>query len=235
MTGPLYRIKLYGHSGQDGEWFVKQLAVVLRMTEEEAERAVQAVPVVVKEGLAKDQADRLEEILTGINALFLVEPMGEGEALPEFQAEALDSAASADADREDALKADIWMTVGVVAAGLLIVLSIVGYISSWKNFGSESTAPVTESSKDRSVLPAMDPKVKEEKIRSLRSEIGSAEVQVTRLGEQLKLILGDSPSSSDIRALKERDKRLIAVGRKLADTRIRILQLQKELQNLESR
>ncbi len=236
MAGPLYRIKLYGHSGQDGEWFVKKLAVVLQLSEAEAEDLVHAVPVVIKEGIEKDQADRLGEILTSIQALFLVEPMGGVEATAEAQPAKFGVPEAAEpADRDDALRADIWMTVGLVCAGLLVVLSAVGYISSWKSFLSEPSNPKARESKERVHRPPQNPKDAAERIRTLGDAISAAEKRESLLDGRLKLMVDDKPPASDFTALRERDKRLIDVGRKLADARYNILRLKKELKDLESK
>jgi hypothetical protein len=236
MAGPLYRIKLYGHSGQDGEWFVKKLAVVLQLSDAEAEDLVHAVPVVIKEGIEKDPADRLGEILTSIQALFLVEPMGEIGETAEAQPTTFDVLeATVQADRQDALRADIWMIIGVVGAGILIVLSVVGYISSWRSFSSEASAPTTRSSKKHVHRPPMSPKDAAERIRTLGVEISASEKQENLLEEHLKLMVEDKPPSSDFRSLQERDKRLIDVGRKLADARLKVLRMKKELKDLEQK
>lgn len=234
MTAPLYRIKLYGHSGQDEEWFAKKLAVILETTDEEAEGLVRTVPVVIKDGLDKDRAERLKEILAAINALFLVEPMGETAVPAESLSEETGGPASAEAEKQDARRADIWMTVGVGCAAFLVLFSVVGYIFSWKSFLHQPKISAEHSSNDRSLFP-LDPKVKDEKIRTLRAEIGAAEKRATILGEGLKLIVEEPRRSSDSRARRERDNRLIDAGRKLADARSRALLLRKELRDLESR
>lgn len=235
MAGPLYRIKLYGHSGQDGEWFVKKLAVVLQVSDAEAEDLVHAVPVVIKEGIGKESADTLGEILTSIQALFLVEPMGEIEETAEAQPPKFDVLeATVRADKQDALRADVWMIFGAVAAGFLIILSVVGYISSWKSYSPDASAPATLPSKQRVHHPPMNPKDVAERIRALGDEINAAEQQETLFQGHLKLILENSPPSSDVNAVRERDKRLIDIGRKLADARLKVLRLKKELKDLES-
>ena len=235
MTAPLYRIKLYGHSGQDTEWFAKKLAVILEMSDEDAVTLVKKAPAVIKEGIDKDRVERLREILASINALILVEPMGEIDVTPESQLEKLDALASVEVEKQDTLRADTWMTVGIACAGILVVLTVVGYIASWDDFGRQSSVAVAQASKDRPRPPALDPKKKDRKMRSLRAGIRAAEKEAATLDEQVKLMAGDSPPPSDIRAWKDRDKRLIAAGRKLDHAKFRVLQLRKELHDLESR
>lgn len=235
MTRPFYRIKLYGYAGEDKEWFVQKLAVLLKKDARETEGLIQEVPVVIKEGLEKQQAESLGEILSSIDALFLVEPV-EGAESPSEPLPVPDEAeVSAEADRQDALRADVWMTIGVVTAGLLIVLSIVGYISTWKNFGARTANPEIRSPRNPSKPTVMDSKATEERIRTLRSEISAADKQAAIFSDELKLTVESVPPSADLAARRDRDKQLVATGRKLADVRLKALQLRKELRGLESK
>lgn len=73
MSEQLYRIRLYGHSGENREQFVKSLSTVLGIEYDEADGILRSVPVVVRSGLFKDQADQIQKLLSAIKALSLIE------------------------------------------------------------------------------------------------------------------------------------------------------------------
>ncbi len=77
MASPLYRIKLYGHTSDDRDAFVRNLAAILGTDEEGARAALMNVPVVIKEGLPKEKAQSVQETLGLIKALSIMEPTGE--------------------------------------------------------------------------------------------------------------------------------------------------------------
>jgi len=83
MTEPRYRLRLYGQSGDDPVAFARSLAALLKIDRGAAEELLGKAPVVIKEDLSQDEAEKLREIITIIRGLCLVEPMdgGSSEAL----------------------------------------------------------------------------------------------------------------------------------------------------------
>ena len=76
MPGPLYRIKLYGHSASDTELFCRNLATVLAIDVEKARALLRNAPVVIKEGIEKEQGRRVPAgSLKPIRALCIIEPV----------------------------------------------------------------------------------------------------------------------------------------------------------------
>lgn len=75
MTEPRYRLRLYGQSGDDPIAFARSLAALLKIDPGTAEALVGRVPVVIKEDLSEDEAEKLREIIAIIRGLCLVEPM----------------------------------------------------------------------------------------------------------------------------------------------------------------
>jgi hypothetical protein len=82
MSESLYRIKLYGHTGEDKEAFAENLAAVLQVDEKRARSLVAGVPSVLGEGLPQKRAQVLMEALKIIRALVIMEPM-EGGSIAE--------------------------------------------------------------------------------------------------------------------------------------------------------
>ncbi len=126
MSEGLYRIKLYGHVGDDEQDFCKNLAAVLHVDEEKARSLVADVPSVLEEGIPQHRAEVLMGALKIIRALVIMEPM-EGGALPERTAleKERDYFLGTDALRSEEPSPrvkSIWMQWGVGLTTLAIVL-----------------------------------------------------------------------------------------------------------------
>jgi len=75
MAGSLYRIKLYGQSGDDPEAFAQSLAELLRIRTPLASALLRRTPVVIRENLTREEAENVREMIAVINGLCLVEAM----------------------------------------------------------------------------------------------------------------------------------------------------------------
>lgn len=148
MSGPTYRIKLYGQSGNDPEKFCRDLAAALGLTPDEARAFLKQVPVVIREGVPKERAERLTEFLASINALVLAESEG-----PETVADAAMSPQilpvelqRKQAEREDAVRYGFWLVaLGAVAATFVL---FVGGTILWSYLKvSAKNQPTVQASK----------------------------------------------------------------------------------------
>jgi len=203
MPGPACRIKLYGHTGKDVEEFSKKLASVLHVDEDQAERLLRDAPVVIKEGLDKEEADKLVSILTALRALCIVEYEGVQpvEEKPKErsapQAPATDKAKPV--KERDSMRSALWMAVAVGLAGFLILFSVGAYISSYINlYRKVPKVETTEQARPQARQPEAE--VDEAKVIEI-------ETRVEKLEEELKdLKVNRAAAEKDLESLQRQGR-----------------------------
>lgn len=146
MPATLYRIKLYGHSGDDTETFCKNLAVILGIDLEEARSLLLESPAVIKEGVEREKAEEFCKLLEPIRALCIVEPLdgvaGESAPLPGIASALLSERSKADdVEKKATLRSWTWTTALVVTIGAFLLFVVIGLISSFWGLYSHNRPP----------------------------------------------------------------------------------------------
>lgn len=227
MAGSQYRIKLYGHTSKDLRAFLKHLASILGTDEDGARQILLEVPVVIKEGISRDKARSLQEALTLIQALCLIEPMP-GEK-PER--EGTDSAAIGqllESVRSD-LSTDkrtwtskIWWPVGLGVATVLLVWGALAIMSSHRS--TVPHRPRVSVSRDSVGTPAhQDPSREYERysrdelitlMEQLQDE--AQELRVNLKAEEKALVALYNQAAPDREALRMKKRDLVSLRNQLA-------------------
>jgi hypothetical protein len=194
-----YIIKLYGHGSSDPKEFCDDLARILDVSIYEAEELLSRVPVVVKRGMNKADADELYVLLQSISAWSIMEaPDGLSIAeqrpdKPIYRAIAEDVQ---DEFRSEGNKGHPLLWLGVLL-GLILFLglfTLVGVLSSVGSVSHSISAkkPVTIQP-DQSDVPEVDtvelesPDIIRERIQQLESSLRSLYAQRTEVQESWNL------------------------------------------------
>ncbi len=128
MNGRRYRIKLYGHTSSEPQKFLKNLAAFLGTDEQGAQALLEQAPVVIKEGLDKERANVLQEALSLMRALSILEPMEGQDEGDQARLAAVDRILDSYRARAEETS-EPWFSrrwvLGAIAAGI-IVLCLMG-------------------------------------------------------------------------------------------------------------
>jgi len=204
MSERLYRIKLYGHSSGDPDFFVVELAAVLEIDPESARALLQSTPVVIKEGITLPEAEHLEGLLNVIKALFIVEPTEEYADPAQSGAESgtpieILKQELEDKERKKNLRSYIWLGVASLS-GIVIAASLIGsFISSYSRSSLQNRTKlpvvketVKEKSSEESLLSSAPAKadlselyrqmeISEQKIQEMEFQLGLAQQELQKL------------------------------------------------------
>jgi hypothetical protein len=160
MAEKLYRIKLYGYSGDNPEAFARSMAALVSADPGDVLEWLKRPPVTVKEGLPKEKADTIVEAINILRGLCLAEPV-DAEPGDEAMARLAElsmmrqAEAGAYADKFDSLfsRPRTWLIVGGVVILLLIAISIslLGGRDAAENVNTVDR-PALETPKDGSVI-----------------------------------------------------------------------------------
>lgn len=175
MAGAKFQVKLYGHTSDDVESFSKKLAAILGISETEAMIIMHEVPLVVRDNLVKNAAENLNELLTSIRALSIVEPMDGITTEPVAQvaqpvAPALPESAAVP-DEKDEFRFRLWTVLGVGLAGFLALFIFVGMIVSYLNLYETKPAKSTSPGKGTGVLGFIMPGIDEDDVAKMEAKV----------------------------------------------------------------
>jgi hypothetical protein len=230
-----YQVKLYGFTSEDARAFCRDLARVLRTTDEEAWSLLLDAPLVVKDGLDKAQAQRLSETLVSISALCLMEPM-DGTAEEEEVPEAPPLVPEATEPEPELVNRALWSfriwsaIVVVVGVGLL-VFGAIAYFVSYRNLspvkgsGANQSSEVTTQTKAAESGPeAAETRAKLiERIEALQTSLNDSRAKAKELEDEINATAG--AMGTDPFELRKKKQTLHA-------HRIDITNAQKELRSL---
>jgi hypothetical protein len=131
MAERLYRVKLYGYTGDNPEAFARSLGALVKRDPKEVLEMLKHPPIVLKEGLPKDRADTIVEAVNILKGLCLSEPM---RAAPEDDAMARLAELTMMRDAQgDTIKDDAWAFFSkrrtAIIVGVIIFLFVL--LISW--------------------------------------------------------------------------------------------------------
>lgn len=139
-----YRIKLYGHSSADPDFFLVELAAVLETEMEAARSLLKSAPVVIKEGISLEEAEHLQGLLRLIKALSIVEPT---EEIAEPPAQSSPSPTEhfddlkqelREKEQKEALRSYAWLGAAALGATVILVWLVYAFFSSYSRSSLEN-------------------------------------------------------------------------------------------------
>ncbi len=196
-----YRIKLYGHTSADPETFCTNLADALDVGMEESKLLLRQAPVTIADEIGEEEAESLQNRLTSIKALFILEPTSEETAYqgPEA-AEALFPSEDLAAPpfrlpKDDSLRWLAWTGVLAVLAGILLLFIVAAFTSTYlKLEHDQPRSPMQEREIRKSSEGPSEDQVAAEKAElaeNIINRIDSLEREIPNLQAKLKEALDD--------------------------------------------
>ena len=181
-----YTVKLYGHLSDNPERFYHQLADLLGIDVGNAAALVRDVPVIVRQSLPREQAERMAADLASIRALCLIESEGD-EPEPEERAKPLSSvlaeASAGPEEQENLQPGRMWLGISLGVLALILVVALVSFLSMFKQMYRENqdtpSPPATQSPAE--AVPASAPPSDlqlEERIASMEERIELIRAQI---------------------------------------------------------
>jgi hypothetical protein len=169
---------------------VVELAAVLEIDPESARALLKSVPVVIKEGISKQQAEHLQDLLRVINALSLMEPT---EEIPRTAKDLLEPQPDVQAlkqqrEEKETLRSYALVGAAVAVSSILVIWLAAAFFSSYSRSSSQNLAkpPIVESeSPEPQASP--EPQPKAPILSELYQEKESAEFRVQQLEFELQL------------------------------------------------
>ncbi len=244
MPDVTYRIKLYGHSSGDPDFFLVELAAILEIDPKSARALLKSVPVVIKEGISKQEAEHLQDLLRVIKALSLVEPTEEihetARELPNPQSDAQSLKQELDEKKQrETLRS--YALVGVTAAvgAIIVVWLLAGFFSSYSRTSAQNVAkpPIVEpkspepsaATPTRRQAPNLADLYKEKesgelKVQQLEFEMRLAEQELTRLY---------SKYPNDPNSIREKKVEIARYRERLLAEKTALKKLQTQVQAIE--
>lgn len=245
MHDVTYRIKLYGHSSGDPDFFLVELAAILEITPEAARELLKSVPVVIKEGIPKKEAEHLQDLLHVIKALSLVEPTEEiAEAagdLPDLQSDAQRLKQDLEEkERKETLRSYAMVGVAAAVAMIIAVWLLAGFFSSYSRSSAQNQAkpPIVETPPTE--LPAAAPPLSQApNLSELYKEKESGEFRVQQLefemqlaDQELRRLYAKYPN--DPNSIREKKVEIAGYRDKLLAERAALKKLQTKVQAIEA-
>ncbi|HTY26215.1 MAG TPA: hypothetical protein VMC85_24005 [Desulfomonilaceae bacterium] len=150
MSANDYSVKLYGHGSRDPKEFCDDLARVLGIPVDEAEDLLNQLPVVVKRGMQKADAEEVCTLLRSSSAWCILEtPDGESITDDEMEKPAEQATVPGPPARHlfkrDKAHPRLWLGILLGVTGLLGLFVLVGLLGSMETIGRAIPAkkPVT--------------------------------------------------------------------------------------------
>ncbi|MFH0821972.1 MAG: hypothetical protein V2B18_04425, partial [Pseudomonadota bacterium] len=189
MPKPYYALKLYGHTGTDHDVFVRKLAAALGVSEDQADRVVKNVPVVLREGLDKQTAEKLKNDLVSINALCIIEGFGDepepakpDKAPEKDQVKGFDGAPVIKDSEATHSTIKFFLVLGLIAALPIVLMS--SYFVSYSHKDTRGHYGSGDEAATRYVKPGAASS--QEDVHALAREIQSTEEAVSEQEFQLE-------------------------------------------------
>jgi len=182
MSANDYSIKLYGHGSRDPKEFCDDLARVLGIPVDEAEDLLNQLPVVVKRGLQKADAEELHALLRSSSAWCILEtPDGEPITDDGMEKPAEQATVQGPVSKKDKAHPRLWLGILLGVTGLLGLLVLVGLLGSMETIGRAVPAkkPVTIQS-DQTEESQADT-TEEETAEAIQARIQQLESSLTSL------------------------------------------------------
>lgn len=240
-----YRVVLYGHVVDDQALFCRRLAAALNISEELARKRAERKPVILEKGLSKQSAENLNQLLTSIGGLCLVQPEGNAPA-DSFEAiPGLNEALKRDSSREK--RSGLSSNATAVVIGVLGVAILVGTVflaqmklalESKESPGGTRPYNPAQPPVVQAPEPSTGPAQPLQSRTQLREQIAALEPSILETRQRLQLL------EKELRDLYEspmRDKEPFRQKqRQIRETRValqsylsRVRSLQKELRYLD--
>jgi hypothetical protein len=245
MPDVTYRIKLYGQSSGDPAFFLVELAAILEIDPEAARALLKSVPVVIKEGISKQEAEHLQDLLRVIKALSLMEPTEEihetERELPNTQSDAQNLKQELD-DKEQRETLRSYALVGVAAAVATIIVAwlLAGFFSSYSRTSAQNVAkpPIVESKSPEP--PAATPtRPQAPNLSDLYKQKESAEFRVQQLEFQMQLAEQElrrlySKYPNDPNSIREKKVEIAGYRERVLTEKASLKKLQTQVQAIEA-
>jgi hypothetical protein len=203
MSSTGFRIKLYGHSSDNPDFFLVELAAVLEIDPESARALLESSPVVIKERLSLEEAEHLRDLLTIIKALFIVEQTDEeiesaaedtrdlSNQLDELKNDKLEK------EERDTLRSYAWIGAAALLAATMVIWLTGEFFSSYFLSSSENSSKKPTTKKEEvtgnpapSKTPSFSANLSEiyrqmesadQRIKDLEFQVNLAEQELQRL------------------------------------------------------
>jgi len=194
MVGSLYRIKLYGQSGDDPEAFARSLAELLRIHTPLASALLRRTPVVIRENLTREEAENVREMIAVINGLCLVEPMDGFAESPSSRFPAKARSVVREAISELSNRNLLWLGLG---AALLVIFFLGAFALTHKVSVRQKvpgsvlrgeSRPIQESAKRTTPALTADEPSEED----LEQRVSSIEEEIPKLRKELAEVYRDN-------------------------------------------
>lgn len=242
MAGPKYRIKLYGHTSKNLQSFLRHLASILKTDEDGARRVLMKVPVVIKEGIDREKAQSLQEALTLIDALCLIEPTPGEKTEPVATDPAviklLAKSVRSESTPTKKWTSKIWLPLGLGVATVLLVWIALAIISSHRlpsahrpassiSRGTAGSAPAQGQS-----LPYEG--YSKEELVALMEELRTdeAELRISLEAEQKALVALYNQVGSGRDELRRKKRDVVSIQNRLSRTTRKLRSVERRIQTL---
>ncbi len=245
MPDVTYRIKLYGHSSGDPDFFLVELAAILEIDPEATRALLKSVPVVIKEGISKQEAEHLQDLLRVIKALSLMEPTEEthetAKELPKPQSDAQSLKQELDEkEQRETLRSYALVGISAAVAAIIVVWLLAGFFSSYSRSSEQNVArpPMVESKSPEP--PAATPtRQQAPNLSELYKEKESGEFKVQQLEfgmqlaeQELRRLYSKYPN--DPNSIREKKVEIAGYRERLLAEKASLKKLQTQVQAIEA-
>lgn len=235
MGKTYYKIKLYGHTAENSQRFVKDLSVLLGVDEQAALDILESAPAVIGRTPSQEQAEHLRQRLALIRGLCLVEAEESDEAVSESAVDQADSGLPTaetldieELEKKDSFLSYMWLSalVGVTVIALLVGGAI--FLAQWwrlsASYRPASQHPPVETTRPETNEPTVSladvQRQTEDEIDRLKAELQELEFQLSWQTDELEELHRKRPVPYDmIQVMKAR----------IASTRERMKQIEGQL------
>jgi hypothetical protein len=242
MPDVMYRIKLYGHSSGDPDFFLVELAAILEIDPEAARELLKSVPVVIKEGISKPEAEHLQDLLHVIKALSLMEVTEEipetARDVPKPQSDA--QSLKQELEQKETLRSYALVGVAAAVAAIIVVWLLVGFFSSYSQSSAQNAAktPIVES-KSPEPSAATPPRPQAPNLSELYKEKESGEFRVQQLEFEMQLAEQElrrlySKYPNDPNSIREKKVEIAGFRERLLVEKATLKKLQTQVQAIEA-
>lgn len=235
MGKTYYKIKLYGHTAENSQRFVKDLSVLLGVDEQAAFDLLESAPAVIGRTPSQEQAEHLQQRLALIRGLCLVEAEESDEAVSESTVDQPDHGLPTpetydieELKKKDSFLSYMWLSalVGVTVIALLVGGTV--FLAQWwrlsASYRPASPPPPVETTGPETSEPTVSladvQRETEGEIERLKAELQELEFQLSWQTDELEQLHRKRPVPYDmVQAMKVR----------IASTRDRIRQIERKL------
>jgi hypothetical protein len=233
-----YSVKLYGHLSDDKDRFSHELADVLKTDVDRATALIREVPVVIRAGVSKTEAERMAGDLAGIRALYLIEPEGPEPESEQPRKPLLEIPVERSPGEEETktLRRG-YMGLAVLVGGLAIFLIVgsISFFSLFQRIRTENQGPVNGPNREKPQSEAgTDSRSNEPSPAAMQNRIEGLESRNEQLRSLLKLKQGEvakgtSSFQMDFDGLRRSRQELRELQEEISSNLVEISRLQNAL------